>query len=161
MQSLSPHRVPRYWPLFVANTFTLLLSLPISQFAMRFTLTLVAAASAFSAATASIYSRQSLPCTVQYTSFFILCIHLVCFTACALSCMENANYGSCSQEDNACLCRNTEFVSSTTACIEKACDASDLAAAEQYSQALCDAVVRSFCKIIWRYTHVKGNIYRA
>ncbi|KIM82729.1 hypothetical protein PILCRDRAFT_820030 [Piloderma croceum F 1598] len=88
---------------------------------MRFTLTLVAAAGAFSAATASIYSRQSLP-------------------SCALSCMETANYGSCSQQDNACLCRNAQFVSSTTACIQSACDASDLAAAEQYSQALCDAV---------------------
>lgn len=61
-----------------------------------------------------------------------------------MPCLENANFGNCAHQDNACLCASEPFVSSTTACIESACSGSDLTNAEQYSQDICKSVVRIF-----------------
>jgi hypothetical protein len=118
----------------------------LQQFAMRFTLTFVAAVGAFSAATASMVARQSLPCTSRHPSFVTIYIHLVLLIACAATCLANGDFGSCSQQDNACLCKSQAFVNSTTLCIQKACQGSDLADAEKYSQAVCAAVVSPFCR---------------
>ncbi|KAI5121936.1 hypothetical protein M0805_000265 [Coniferiporia weirii] len=59
---------------------------------------------------------------------------------CALTCIENADFGGCSSTDDTCLCNNAAFVNSTTVCIESTCTGSDLAAAEQFAQANCEAV---------------------
>jgi len=113
---------------------------------MRFTLTFVAAVGAFSAATASMVARQSLPCTSRHSSFVTIYIHLILFIACAVTCLANGDFGSCSQQDNACLCKSQAFVNSTTVCIEKDCQGDDLKNAEAYSQAICEAVVSPFCR---------------
>ena len=63
---------------------------------------------------------------------------------CALPCVANANFGSCSHQDNACLCKSQAFINSTTTCIQGACQGQDLQNAEAYSQAICKSVVRPF-----------------
>ncbi|KLO09992.1 hypothetical protein SCHPADRAFT_907285 [Schizopora paradoxa] len=60
--------------------------------------------------------------------------------ACGLSCLENADLGGCASNDNACLCNNSAFVSSTTQCIQSSCTGSDLQAAETFAQQTCLAV---------------------
>ncbi|KDQ56542.1 hypothetical protein JAAARDRAFT_36030 [Jaapia argillacea MUCL 33604] len=83
---------------------------------MRFTFAIVALTSALAAV-----SAQSIP-------------------ACATPCLANANLGGCAATDNACLCKNQAFISSTTACIQANCTGSDLTNAEAAAQALCAAV---------------------
>ena len=63
---------------------------------------------------------------------------------CAISCLQNADLGSCSATDNVCLCNNQPFIDSTTACIENACSGDDLANAEAFAVAICESVVRRF-----------------
>ncbi|KZP18635.1 hypothetical protein FIBSPDRAFT_1046130 [Athelia psychrophila] len=74
-----------------------------------------------SASASTFYARQSLP-------------------SCAVPCIENAQYGDCGQQDNVCMCNNSNFIYTTTACIESLCTGSDLTNAEQYSQAICRSV---------------------
>jgi len=88
---------------------------------MRLTLTFVALVGAFSTATAFLTARQSVP-------------------SCADSCMEHADFGSCSSGDNHCLCNNQAFVANVTACVEASCTGADLTNAEAFSQAVCKAV---------------------
>jgi cell division septation protein DedD len=59
---------------------------------------------------------------------------------CAATCLASADYGSCQPTDNACLCKNSAFIQSSTACIEKSCSGSDLTTAEADAQALCAQV---------------------
>jgi CFEM-containing surface protein len=60
---------------------------------------------------------------------------------CALTCISNANLGDCAQTDNACLCKNQQFIASTTTCIESTCTGSDLQEAIEFVQAICAAAV--------------------
>jgi len=87
---------------------------------MRFSVVLVVLSTAFASVSAAVSSRQ-LP-------------------NCALSCLASGPLGNCASNDNACLCRNTAFITETTQCIEQSCSGSDLTEAEQYSQQLCEAV---------------------
>ncbi|KAF7973778.1 hypothetical protein HWV62_14252 [Athelia sp. TMB] len=91
-----------------------------TQATMRFSIALIAL-SAIASASASVFPRQTLP-------------------SCAVPCLQNANFGSCAEDDNVCLCNDQTFITSTTQCIEGACSGSDLTNAEQYSAALCKAV---------------------
>jgi hypothetical protein len=59
---------------------------------------------------------------------------------CALTCISNANLGGCVQTDNACLCKNQNFVVSTISCIESTCTGSDLENAIQFIQDICTSV---------------------
>lgn len=61
---------------------------------------------------------------------------------CALPCITNVDYGSCSPSDNACLCKSATYVNTTTTCIESSCTGSDLTTAIATAQALCAEVVR-------------------
>ncbi|TFK52837.1 hypothetical protein OE88DRAFT_1307759 [Heliocybe sulcata] len=91
---------------------------------MRCTFALVALSYVFAVASASrvaLFARQSLP-------------------SCATSCLLNANTGSCSQNDDVCLCNSQAFISSTTTCIEQSCQGNDLTNAESAAQQLCAAV---------------------
>ncbi|KZP09227.1 hypothetical protein FIBSPDRAFT_1047496 [Athelia psychrophila] len=91
---------------------------------MQFSMFLIALFSVIlsgSASASTFYARQSLP-------------------SCAVPCIENANYGTCGQQDNVCMCNDDNFIDTTTACIESTCSGSDLINAEQYSQAICRSV---------------------
>ncbi|PPQ78407.1 hypothetical protein CVT24_001398 [Panaeolus cyanescens] len=59
---------------------------------------------------------------------------------CANPCLASADLGGCQFTDTACLCKNANFIATTTACIEKACQGDDLTKAFQVSQAACAAV---------------------
>ncbi|KAI1792478.1 hypothetical protein LXA43DRAFT_1093711 [Ganoderma leucocontextum] len=62
------------------------------------------------------------------------------FPTCSQSCLTDANFGSCDPLDDACLCKDSGFVSSVTSCISSACTGSDLTNAEAAAQQLCLAV---------------------
>ncbi|SJL09212.1 uncharacterized protein ARMOST_12588 [Armillaria ostoyae] len=64
--------------------------------------------------------------------------------ACALPCITNVDYGSCSPSDNACLCKSATYVNTTTTCIESSCTGSDLTTAIATAQALCAEVGVTF-----------------
>ncbi|KAK0194688.1 hypothetical protein F5146DRAFT_1135440 [Armillaria mellea] len=61
--------------------------------------------------------------------------------SCAVSCItgSNTSYGDCSASDNACLCKNANFVSSAESCITSNCTGDDLQTALSAAQALCAA----------------------
>ncbi|KAK0444253.1 uncharacterized protein EV420DRAFT_1574977 [Desarmillaria tabescens] len=63
---------------------------------------------------------------------------------CALPCITNVDYGSCSPSDNACLCKSETYVNTTTTCIESSCTGSDLTTAIATAQALCAEVGVTF-----------------
>ncbi|KAK0186516.1 hypothetical protein F5146DRAFT_133983 [Armillaria mellea] len=63
---------------------------------------------------------------------------------CALPCITNVDYGSCSPSDNACLCKSATYVNTTTTCIESSCTGSDLTTAIATAQALCAEVGVTF-----------------
>ncbi|KIK48523.1 hypothetical protein CY34DRAFT_68132, partial [Suillus luteus UH-Slu-Lm8-n1] len=77
---------------------------------------------AVSSTFAALLTRQSLP-------------------NCAVSCLQNADYGNCASTDDSCLCHSQAFINSTTSCIQASCTGSDLTNAEAASQSLCAAVV--------------------
>src|SRR5882762_918971 len=108
---------------------------------MRFTLSLVAIAGAVAAVSGSLVVRQTLPSTNLICLFITTYTHLVVIPGCAVSCLTNADFGSCSHSDNSCLCHSQSFINSTTICITNACSGADLANAEAYSQAICRSVV--------------------
>jgi len=72
-------------------------------------------------ASASIVARQTAP-------------------SCAVPCLNDANFGSCSKQDYTCLCNSQPFVTSVTNCVESSCSGSDLANAETAAEAICSAV---------------------
>ncbi|KAK0475882.1 hypothetical protein IW261DRAFT_463189 [Armillaria novae-zelandiae] len=63
---------------------------------------------------------------------------------CAIPCITNVDYGSCSPSDNACLCKSATYVNTTTTCIESSCTGSDLTTAIATAQALCAQVGVTF-----------------
>ena len=87
------------------------------------------------------YFPYLLPFTIHTQIFFS--------TGCAAACLASADFGSCSQNDNACLCSSQPFIQSTTSCITSKCSGQDLANAEAYSQAICKSVVRTLCITRW------------
>ncbi|KAK7052991.1 hypothetical protein VNI00_004312 [Paramarasmius palmivorus] len=56
---------------------------------------------------------------------------------CYLPCITGAQLPAECGMDNACLCRNQQFVDSTSACIASSCSGDDLAAAQKFAQDLC------------------------
>ncbi|KAJ3574890.1 hypothetical protein NP233_g1468 [Leucocoprinus birnbaumii] len=85
---------------------------------MRFSLAVAVAALA-STVSASLIARQdSLP-------------------QCALECLTTANFGNCSSTDDACLCRNQDFLNSSTTCIGQKCTGQDLENATAAARQLC------------------------
>ena len=110
---------------------------------MRFALVTVALAAA-SASAFNLVARQNIPCTLVATQLHVSQNHGtdILHPACAGTCIASADLGGCSDTDDACLCKNSAFVSSTYACIQKTCQGSDLQAAITAAQSLCAAVVR-------------------
>lgn len=56
---------------------------------------------------------------------------------CAMTCLTSAPTGTCSATDNACLCRNEEFIAAATTCISTTCQGDDLTTALTVAQAMC------------------------
>ncbi|KAJ3720401.1 hypothetical protein C8R42DRAFT_670538 [Lentinula raphanica] len=59
---------------------------------------------------------------------------------CALPCLtstSSTSFGNCSSTDEACLCSNPQFISTTTTCIEGACSGNDLQTAISAAESLC------------------------
>ncbi|KAJ3800966.1 hypothetical protein GGU11DRAFT_741994 [Lentinula aff. detonsa] len=77
--------------------------------------------SAFTSTCASLISRQTFP-------------------SCSQSCLANADLGSCSADDDTCLCNTPAFISSTASCIADSCTGNDLTEANAAAQDLCLAV---------------------
>ncbi|KAK7442062.1 hypothetical protein VKT23_016338 [Stygiomarasmius scandens] len=59
---------------------------------------------------------------------------------CAATCLASADLGDCQPTDNACLCNNQAFVSSTATCIAESCQGDELEQANAASRSLCAAV---------------------
>ncbi|KAJ4486832.1 hypothetical protein C8R41DRAFT_921215 [Lentinula lateritia] len=62
------------------------------------------------------------------------------FPTCSQSCLANADLGSCSADDDTCLCNTPAFISSTATCIASSCTGDDLTEANAAAQDLCLAV---------------------
>ncbi|KAJ3982947.1 hypothetical protein F5890DRAFT_1526422 [Lentinula detonsa] len=77
--------------------------------------------SAFTSTCASLISRQTFP-------------------SCSQACLANADLGSCSADDDTCLCNTPAFISSTASCIADSCTGNDLTEANAAAQDLCLAV---------------------
>jgi CFEM-containing surface protein len=59
--------------------------------------------------------------------------------ACATTCVAQTPT-SCSESDISCLCHDQNFITQATQCILVNCKGSDLTAAEQFAQQLCETV---------------------
>ncbi|KDQ32679.1 hypothetical protein PLEOSDRAFT_1091172 [Pleurotus ostreatus PC15] len=60
---------------------------------------------------------------------------------CAIQCLDpTQSVNGCGPTDNACLCNDTAFISSTTACIDTNCEGDDVANAQAAARSLCAAV---------------------
>ncbi|KAJ2925732.1 hypothetical protein H1R20_g11365, partial [Candolleomyces eurysporus] len=59
--------------------------------------------------------------------------------SCAIPCLAESN--SCSPSDNACLCRDAAFITTTTACIIATCAGDDTQSALILMQAMCAAEI--------------------
>ncbi|KAF8273554.1 hypothetical protein EI94DRAFT_1696531 [Lactarius quietus] len=70
---------------------------------------------------------------------FFLSSRQTAYPACAQTCLESANFGSCGPTDVTCLCQETSFIVSTTQCFEANCSSSDLATADSVAQQACAA----------------------
>ncbi|KAL1948415.1 hypothetical protein VTO73DRAFT_12490 [Trametes versicolor] len=62
------------------------------------------------------------------------------YPACSLPCLQAADFGTCDPLDDACLCKSSDFINSTTTCIAGACSGNDLLQAEAAAQSACEAV---------------------
>ncbi|KAG9226929.1 hypothetical protein CCMSSC00406_0003398 [Pleurotus cornucopiae] len=63
------------------------------------------------------------------------------FPQCAIQCLDpTQSVNGCGPTDNACLCNDTAFISSTTACIDTNCEGDDVANAQSAARSLCAAV---------------------
>ncbi|EAU83766.1 hypothetical protein CC1G_07501 [Coprinopsis cinerea okayama7 len=62
------------------------------------------------------------------------------YPSCANACLAAADFGNCEMTDNFCLCSSEPFVSSTTTCIQAACEGEDLETALFVSRELCERV---------------------
>jgi len=56
---------------------------------------------------------------------------------CAQGCLANATSSKCSPGEVHCLCLDTQFVNSTSACFASACSGADLQAADKTAQDNC------------------------
>ena len=65
-------------------------------------------------------------------------------TACANPCITNADIGTCDPSDLGCLCKDQNFIASTTQCIISSCDAADIQTAEAVARQFCETVVCLF-----------------
>ncbi|QRW09848.1 CFEM domain protein [Ceratobasidium sp. AG-Ba] len=59
------------------------------------------------------------------------------FPPCAQSCIGQADPGSCSMNDNSCLCNNAAYTNPTNDCFSTSCSQSDWQAAYDYAVQLC------------------------
>ncbi|KAG8939967.1 hypothetical protein FRC04_005780 [Tulasnella sp. 424] len=59
------------------------------------------------------------------------------YPSCSIPCFTNADTGSCTPTDNACLCQNNPYLRSTTDCIQSSCSAADLQTATVVARQLC------------------------
>ncbi|CUA75251.1 hypothetical protein RSOLAG22IIIB_11616 [Rhizoctonia solani] len=61
------------------------------------------------------------------------------FPECSIACLGKSDRGSCSLQDNKCLCTYRPYVEGTFACFKSSCpNASDLKSAYDSSTALCN-----------------------
>ncbi|KAI0672256.1 hypothetical protein C8Q78DRAFT_1026087 [Trametes maxima] len=59
---------------------------------------------------------------------------------CATPCLASADFGNCDPLDDGCLCKNANFISSTTKCIQGACQGNELQTALTAAQQACLSV---------------------
>ncbi|KAF8646626.1 hypothetical protein AX16_007126 [Volvariella volvacea WC 439] len=59
---------------------------------------------------------------------------------CSMPCIANAPTDPCATSDNACLCRNENFIEQTTVCIMQTCQGDDLQNALAAAQEMCRLV---------------------
>ncbi|SJL13099.1 uncharacterized protein ARMOST_16536 [Armillaria ostoyae] len=87
------------------------------------------------------FSLAALPISVLVAGSSAASLHARQLPSCAVSCITGSgiNYGDCSSSDNACLCKNTDFVNSVQSCITSDCTGDDLETALSVAQALCAA----------------------
>ncbi|PBK63949.1 hypothetical protein ARMSODRAFT_962705 [Armillaria solidipes] len=87
------------------------------------------------------FSLAALPLSVLVAGSSAASLHARQLPSCAVDCTTGSsiNYGDCSTSDNACLCKNTDFVNSVQSCITSKCTGSDLETALSVAQALCAA----------------------
>ncbi|KAF9042817.1 hypothetical protein BDZ89DRAFT_1059715 [Hymenopellis radicata] len=62
---------------------------------------------------------------------------------CASPCITNVDYHGCSASSIPCLCKNSDYVKETTACMVASCSGDDLQQALGVAQGLCESVVWS------------------
>ncbi|KAF9042854.1 hypothetical protein BDZ89DRAFT_1059744 [Hymenopellis radicata] len=60
---------------------------------------------------------------------------------CASPCITNVDYHGCSASSIPCLCKNSDYVKETTACMVASCSGDDLQQALGVAQGLCESVV--------------------
>ncbi|KAK0499050.1 hypothetical protein EDD18DRAFT_60452 [Armillaria luteobubalina] len=87
------------------------------------------------------FSLVALPLSVLVAGSSATSLHARQLPSCAVDCTtgSNINYGDCSTSDNACLCKNSDFVNSVQSCITSKCTGDDLQTALSVAQALCAA----------------------
>ncbi|KAK0224154.1 hypothetical protein IW262DRAFT_1459205 [Armillaria fumosa] len=87
------------------------------------------------------FSFVALPLSVLIAGSSATSLHARQLPSCAVDCItgSNINYGDCSTSDNACLCKNSDFVNSVQSCITSNCTGNDLQTALSVAQALCAA----------------------
>ncbi|KAJ3490626.1 hypothetical protein NLI96_g1299 [Meripilus lineatus] len=59
---------------------------------------------------------------------------------CANPCIANADIGTCDPSDLGCLCKNEQFIASTTQCIISSCNPEDTIKAEDVAKSFCESV---------------------
>ena len=63
--------------------------------------------------------------------------------ACLYACWAQVSVGSgCNANDSACLCKDSTYISESTACLEKTCQGADLQTALNIGDNSCRAIVR-------------------
>ncbi|KAK0484448.1 hypothetical protein IW261DRAFT_1416409 [Armillaria novae-zelandiae] len=87
------------------------------------------------------FSLVALPLSVLVAGSSAVSLHSRQLPSCATDCItgSNVDYGNCSSSDNACLCKNSDFVNSVQSCITSNCTGDDLQTALSVAQALCAA----------------------
>ncbi|KAF9495246.1 hypothetical protein BDN71DRAFT_899202 [Pleurotus eryngii] len=64
------------------------------------------------------------------------------FPQCAVQCLDpTQSVNGCGPTDNACLCNDNAFISSTTTCINTNCQGDDVENAQSAARSLCAAVL--------------------
>lgn len=63
---------------------------------------------------------------------------------CASPCITNVDYHGCSASSITCLCKSSDYVKETTACMVESCSGDDLQQALGVAAGLCESVVLPF-----------------